>query len=281
MTKVICTLTIILLCTNNAWSQIGRLALSPPQKIEQTIGKTKITIEYSRPSKKGRDIFGALVPYEKYWRTGANQNTTIEFSEDVILENMRIKKGKYSIITKPGIETWEFILYEETNNWNVPQEIDPEKVISKTILNSVQNKYVTESFIITIGDFTNYNFDLIIKWDKTEIKVPFMLTTKEIMSELIKDKLEGPTGGDYYSAAVYQLESEKNYGKGIKWINQAIKIRKEQVWYDYWVKARLMIASNELKGITNVIDKGLKLAIEKENNYGISEFELIKSQIEE
>ena len=280
MSKVICTITIILLWASNVSSQIGRLALSPPQKIEQTIAKTEITIEYSRPSKKGREIFGGLVPYQEYWRTGANQNTTIEFSEDVIIENTRIKKGKYSIITKPGIDTWEFILYNETSNWNVPKEINPEKVICKSIVHSAKKKDVIKSFLITIGDFTNYNFDLILQWDKIEVKVPFKLTTKETMSDLIKDELEGPTGGDYYSAAVYQLESEKNYSKGIEWINQAIKIRKEQVWYDYWIKARLMIASNELIGIDDVINQGLKLAKDIENNFGISEFEQIKKQVE-
>lgn len=261
-------------------TQIGRLALSPLQKIEQNIAKTDIVIEYSRPLKRDRKIFGGLVPYDQLWRTGANRNTIISFSQDVIIDKTRIKKGKYSIITKPGIRDWDFILYDEITNWDVPEQLDSTKIATKTTVKSHSINETIESLSITIGDFSNYKFNLEIMWEQTKITIPIQLTTKETMQSLIRNELEGPTGSDYYAAAVYQLESEKNYEKGLHWINQAIDIRNEPAWYDYRVKALLLMELNHLDNIKDVIKKGSQLAEEKNSTYGLSEFQLISKLIE-
>ena len=276
MKKISILIIILLLTSNLVISQIGRLPLSPVQKVEQKIAKTDIGIEYSRPSKRERVIFGNLVPFGKYWRTGANRNTTISFSDDVIIGNQRIKKGLYSIITKPNVEEWEFLLYEDTNNWDVPEIIDTAKIKCTYVTKVIPLKETIESLNISIGDFTNYEFDLIIKWDKSQIIVPIKLTTKELMAKLIADELNGPQAGDYYSAAVYQLESEKDYTEGLKWINQAIKIRIEPKWYDFRVKALLMIQLNDIENIEETLTKGSNLANEKKSEYGISEFQKIR-----
>ncbi len=261
------------------FAQIGRLPLSPLQKIEQNIGKTDIAIEYSRPSKKGRKIFGALVPYGEYWRTGANRNTTIEFNEDVMIDNQRIKKGKYSIITKPAPREWTFILYDEVTNWDVPEIMDDSKMVCSYIVPVIPLNESIESLSIGIGDFTNYTFDLFVQWDKSRIVIPVSLTTKEKMATIIDDVLSGPSGGDYYSAAVYQLESEKEYRQGLEWINKAIEIREEKVWYDYRVKALLMIELGETENIGQTINIGNELAIKKNSEYGIREFKRINGLI--
>ena len=80
---------------------------SPFQKIEQKVGLTDVTLEYSRPSMKGRAIYGGLVPYDKLWRTGANANTKITFSDDVMIGETELKAGSYAIFTKPGMSSWE------------------------------------------------------------------------------------------------------------------------------------------------------------------------------
>lgn len=92
-TKLILSLVFIGLFLTTGHTQIGRLALSPVQKIEQKIARTDITIVYSRPSAKGRIIFGDLVKFGKHWRTGANRNTTIEFSEAVSIGGTAVPKG--------------------------------------------------------------------------------------------------------------------------------------------------------------------------------------------
>lgn len=261
-------------------AQIGRLPLSPLQKVNQNIAKTDIVIEYSRPSIKGRRIFGSLVPYEEYWRTGANRNTTIWFSQDVIIDKQRIKKGKYAVITKPGKEEWQFLLYQDIDNWDVPETIDEEKIVCYTEVKPEMLTETIESLNIYIGDFTNYNFELNIQWENSRIKIPVALTTKETMASLIDDELLGPTASDYYLAAVYQLESEKNYKTGLNWINEAITIRNEPVWYDYRVKALLLMESNDRSELEETIRIGNEMATAINNTYGISEFKRIKGLIE-
>jgi len=90
---------------------------SPKSTLIQTVGLTDIDIEYSRPSMKGRVIFGDLVPFGKVWRTGANANTTISFSEDVVINATTLKKGKYALYTIPEADEWEVIFYATTYNW--------------------------------------------------------------------------------------------------------------------------------------------------------------------
>ena len=90
-------------------AQIETPAPSPSQKIEQKVGLTDVTVNYSRPSMKGRKIFGGLETYGKVWRTGANENTKITFSTDFTIDGKEMKKGSYALFTIPGKETWDII----------------------------------------------------------------------------------------------------------------------------------------------------------------------------
>jgi hypothetical protein len=90
-------------------AQVKTPAPSPHSKTEQKVGLTDITIDYSRPSMRGRTIFGDLVPFDKTWRTGANANTKITFSDDVSIDGKKLKKGTYAIYTIPNKESWDVI----------------------------------------------------------------------------------------------------------------------------------------------------------------------------
>ena len=82
---------------------------SPKSTLNQVVGLTNVEIVYSRPSAKGRDVFNNLVPFGKLWRTGANENTTISFSDDVIIDGKKLPKGKYALYTNPRADNWEVI----------------------------------------------------------------------------------------------------------------------------------------------------------------------------
>jgi len=100
---------------------------SPISKVEQTVGLTNINVDYHRPSAKGRAVYGELVPYGKNWRTGANENTTITFSQDVTVEGKPLAKGTYALYTTPKADSWDIIFYKDTNNWGLPDEWSDEK----------------------------------------------------------------------------------------------------------------------------------------------------------
>lgn len=265
--------TIIIIGEANA--QIGRLKLSPLQKIEQEIGKTQIEVVYSRPSARGRKIFGELVKFDEYWRTGANRNTTIEFSENVLIGGHKVPKGKYSIITKPSEKEWEFILYSDVDNWDVPELMDTKKIIAKLKTKPKAINSHVENLTIGIDNFDNYKFDLAIRWEKTKVNIPIELTTQQMMESIIETRLAGPNSGDYYSAANYEFESGKNHERGLMWINKALELREEKVWWDYRVKANLLLKLGRAGEVMEVAKAGLILAKEKKSPYGIKEFEQI------
>ena len=126
--------TILFLSSYFNYSQIKTPRVSPASSIEQMVGLTEIEVEYSRPSKRGRDIFGNVVPYGKIWRTGADNCTTISFSTDVVIDSQTIQSGKYSIFSIPNKESWDVILYSDTDLWGVPRDWDEDKIVFKSTI---------------------------------------------------------------------------------------------------------------------------------------------------
>ena len=120
MKKTLLALAVIL---SSFGSQAQVLAPQPSPKctLNQMVGLTDVEIEYSRPGVKGRNVFGDLVPFGKVWRTGANSNTIINFSEDVVIDGKTLKKGKYALYTLPKVESWDVIFYSKTDNWGNPE----------------------------------------------------------------------------------------------------------------------------------------------------------------
>ncbi len=105
-------------------AQVKTPQSSPKSVLTQVVGLTDVEINYSRPSARGRAIMGDLVPFGKLWRTGANENTTISFSDDVVIDGKTLKKGKYSLYTIPKAGSWEIIFYTTTDNWGNPEKWD-------------------------------------------------------------------------------------------------------------------------------------------------------------
>ena len=101
----------LLLISISIQAQLPRPQLSPKAKLVQTVGLSEVTIEYSRPAVRGRNIFGDLVPYDVLWRTGANQNTRITFSDDLIVSGQPLSKGTYALYTIPKQGVWMVYFY--------------------------------------------------------------------------------------------------------------------------------------------------------------------------
>lgn len=272
--------TLVFLSTD-AIAQIGRLPLSPHTTIEQKIGVTDITIVYSRPSMRGRQIFGDLVPYNNLWRTGANRNTTIEFNKDVVIGGTEVKKGKYAIFSVPSPTEWELVFYNETSHWDVPTDFDESKVVARTKVKVERLKNPKEVLSIGIGDFTNYQFDLDFCWSDVSVSVPIDLTTKEIMDSKIDRILNGPSYVDYYAAAEYEMESGGNYDMGYKYITMAKEMTDEVIWWDLRLEAILLMKMEEYDKAREVAKKGLIMATKAERQYGIDAFNMVLEKVDQ
>ena len=165
--KKIVFLFALLLSTLTFQSQIVAPQPSPKCVLNQMVGLTDVEVEYSRPGLKGRNIFGDLVPFGKVWRTGANSNSTISFSEDVVIDGKTLKKGKYALFTIPKVESWEVIFYSKTDNWGNPEVWNESDVALKAaVVPQILNRNV-ENFTIDINNLDNNFGYLNISWEKT------------------------------------------------------------------------------------------------------------------
>lgn len=204
-------------------AQIETPQPSPFSKVEQKVGLTDITIEYSRPGVKGRKIFGGLEPWGTIWRTGANKNTTISFSDDVNIDGQSVKAGTYAIFTRlNSAKQWEVMFYSDTENWGTPQNWDDSKVVALAKVEVMEVPFSVETFTIDINNITNNGGTIDMIWEKSYVGIPFTVPTDKITSANIDRIMSGPSIADYYKAAVYYKESGKDISLASKWIDTAV-----------------------------------------------------------
>lgn len=218
------------LLTVSIQAQLQTPQPSPFSKLEQKVGLTDVVVEYSRPSMRGRTIFGGLEAYDVLWRTGANKNTTIKFSDDVIIDGKEVKAGSYAIFTKPGKTSWEVIFYADTNNWGTPREWDDSKVAAKVVAEVYKLPVSIETFTITFDDLTNNGANLGLMWEDVYVAVNFEVPTLAKAQKSIESVMAGPSGGDYYSAASYYLDEGKDLEKAKEWIDKAVAMNDKAFW---------------------------------------------------
>jgi hypothetical protein len=241
MKKLLCTMFCIgSLALSNA--QIDTPQPSPLTKIEQKVGLTDVTLEYSRPGVKGRTVFGDLVPFDKLWRTGANQNSKITFSDDVKIDGQDVKAGTYAIFAKPSKSSWEIFFYNDTNNWGTPGEWDASKIVAKTTAKTIKLSSKKESFTISVENLTNDNAMLNLAWDKTAVMVPFSVPTDKNAVASIEKVMAGASAGDYFAAARYYFEGGKDMDKAKSWIDKAIDMTNDKPRYWYLRQQSLIYA---------------------------------------
>lgn len=257
-------LLFLVLTTAVMSAQVQTPQPSPFGKIEQKVGLTDVSIEYSRPGMKGRTIFGDLVPYDKIWRTGANANTTISFSDDVTIEGNTLKEGQYAIYTIPNEESWQVIFYKSTDNWGVPQEWDESKVALKATADLEELPFEVETFTIFVNNLTNDSGVLEFIWANKVASLSFQVPTEKKTLASIDRIMNGPTANDYFSAAAYYHESGKDMDKAYMWINKAAEMAGEDA---YWVLRRKSLIEAEMGKTKDAIATAKKsLASAKKNN---------------
>ncbi|MFN3137494.1 MAG: DUF2911 domain-containing protein [Allomuricauda sp.] len=208
-------------------AQIQTPAPSPFSTLEQKVGLTDVTVKYSRPAMKGRKVFGDLVPFDAIWRTGANQNTTISFSDDVTVEGKELKAGTYAIFTRPNEAVWEVFFYTATDNWGTPQEWDASKVAATVKVETMDIPMPIESFTITIDDLHNNGATLGIMWENTYVGVDFTVPTVSKATKSIEETMankEDLTANDYFAAGSYYFAEGMNMQQAKEWVDKAVEM---------------------------------------------------------
>ncbi len=262
---------VLFLSFNILMAQLEIPAASPKSKLFQTVGLTEISVEYSRPSVKNRNIFGSLVPYDKIWRTGADESTKISFSDDVLINSATLKAGTYSLYTIPNTNYWDIIFYAETDVWGVPRNWDESKVVLKTRVDSynLPESIKAETLQISFDFLTNDAAVMAILWDNSYVPVRINVpTTKNVMlkiSEVLNNK---PTFSDYYKAAVFMNDQKIDSKKALEYMELAMNSNENPRFWQLR-QYSLILAENKLfKRAISVAKKSLKMAKKSGNeNY--------------
>ena len=195
---------------------------SPSATLVQQVGLTDVTVDYSRPSMRGRTIYGDLVPHGKLWRTGANARTKITFSEDVMVGGQELKAGSYAILTVPNTTSWDVIFYSEPDGGGAPATLDESKVAARVNVPVYQLPMPIETFTISIDDLSDTSATLGILWEKSYVGVKFDVPTDKTVMSGIEKAMNGPSANDYFSAAVYYMNAGKDINKAKEWMEKAI-----------------------------------------------------------
>lgn len=228
-------MTALIATTAMAQQQMRTPRPSPKATLTQAVGITDITINYSRPGVKGRSIWGALVPYGQVWRTGANEATTIQFSDDVTINGQALKKGSYSLHTIPGQNEWTIIFNSVADQWGSYSH-DPSKDALRVTAKPERGEFA-EWLTFDIPKMTTDEATVRIRWEN--VAVPFTVNTDSTKRTLAQFRnAMKPSWQTSYSAANFAFENSAATPDEINtWLDQSLAVNQNIA--NLWLKARV------------------------------------------
>lgn len=263
MKKIYLSVFTILAISIFSNAQVRMPAPSPTQTVKQDFALGSITLTYSRPSAKGRKIFGDLVPFGKLWRTGANEATRIIFSEPVEMAGKKLDSGTYVLYTIPGLDSWQVILNKGLTNWGTEGYKESDDVIRFNIT-PFKLKSKLESFTMEFSNVKAETCFLEIKWEKTVIYIPIDANLKDKLRAQIEAALKTDKK-PYWQAAQFYYEYDNNLTKALENSNKAIEADKEAYWI--WIyKARIQKDMRDFTGAMESSKRSMELAAAAKND---------------
>jgi hypothetical protein len=252
-------LFILLLVAGTAFAQISVPAPSPFTTVTQKIGLSDVTIKYSRPSVKGRKIYGDNVPFGKVWRTGANQISTINFEDQVVVNGTKVPAGSYGLYTIPNEKEWTVILNKDDKQWgagNYKQELD----VLRMTVKADKTPALVENFTISFSDFTPTTSNIVIAWENTSVKFGVEhLVHDKIMAEIAAKTADPKASVDtYFDAADYYYEKGIDLPKALEWATKVVDNDKQ--YWTYQLRARVAAKMGNCKVAVPDAEKSMELA---------------------
>lgn len=258
MRKLIYFLTLIPFI---GFSQIQLPAASPSAVITQGVGLGTVTIDYSRPSAKGRKVFGNLVPYGKVWRTGANKITSISFSEKMKINGTEMDAKKYGLYTIPGVKSWKIILNNDSEQWGAYEYNSVQDALSFEV-QPIELDHNVNEMTIAFEEFTPTSTYVVISWETTAVKFKIEHDVKKdilaaIETEMAKEK---PEVASYFTSADYYFQNDYKLPQALDWAKRALAAD-EQYW-TYQLVARIAAKMGKCDQAVPAAKASMKLAKE-------------------
>jgi len=257
--KILCGLVFSLFLLNISEAQSLKVpTLSPRAEISQEVGLTNVQLSYSRPSAKGRKIFGSLVPYGEIWRTGANAASTVTFSENVSVSNQALAAGTYAIYTIPNPDLWTIIIHKNTSMRSLGGNYDKANDAMRFGVIASNSLMHTETFTMDISDITTSSFNIRMIWADKIVKIPVKLNVdNQVAAQMQKLTMssDGVHHADYFKAAEYNYHNAKDLSEAHAYIVNGLSKSKENPRYGL-LKAKI---ENKM-GKVNMARNTLRLA---------------------
>ncbi len=265
----------------SASAQIKMPAASPTQTLSQDFGLGKIEIVYSRPSLKGRSVFGTgslLAPFGDVWRTGANGATKLTFSDPVTIGDKTIPAGSYGLFTIPGKTEWTIIINTNSKGWGSFDYKQAEDIVRFKVAPQATGTS-TETFTISIDNITAQTATISLNWGKTKVNIPISTDIKTTVRAQIEAAASATTVNPnmYQSAATFYLEIDHDYNKALLYADKAVAANAKAYWLQL-MKAKVHVALKDKKGAKAAAEACKQLATEAKNmDYVRSADEILKS----
>jgi hypothetical protein len=245
--------------------------LSPFAEINQEVGLTQVKLSYARPSAKGRKVFGALVPFNEVWRTGANASTKLTFTEDVKIHGNALKAGTYALYTIPGETEWTVIIHTNTKHRSIAGDVyKPAEDAFRFKVKPGRTSNFVETFTIGFSDITTSSCNIYIAWENTRITFKIDLDVDAQVDKQVADLIASPTGmthQNYFLAAEYYLHNNKDLSKADGWIVTAMEKAPKNARYGL-LRAKILAKAGKTDDALRVIGEANAWATEAKNaNY--------------
>ena len=279
MKKIISFLFTILLF-QFSYTQLQSPVPSPRAKVSQKVGLVNINLDYSRPSKKGRTIFGNIVPFDQIWRTGANQATSISFSDDVKINNQLVEAGEYHVYSVPRENSLDLVIYKKTDEWGSLKSFDESLIKARVSSDFYDLPFSIETFTISFGDISNAGASLNISWDnKIAIFVIDALTREKMLNSIEETMAKNPTKNDFRKAAMYYYEENIHIDKAVKWIDIAFDDSDDLKYWQLRYKALINEKAGKIKKAKKYAKKGYEIALKSKSPDAINTLKILNDRL--
>lgn len=241
---------------------------SPKAVLQQRIGLTDITIDYSRPSGKGRKIFGELVPYNQVWRTGANRITLISFSTDVTIQGQRLPAGKYGLLSIPRPDRWTIIFNSDTTLWGA-DGYEPSKDVLRVDVSPADFEGHVETFTISVDDIRESGATLTISWEGVKVPVHIDLEVDKMALANIERAIK-ENNRDwrvFRNSAQYFLTKNMQMERALEYINRSIELNPDS-WYSHYLRGEILARLGYFDEAIKAANTALKMGNEQSKAAG-------------
>lgn len=211
--------------------QLRTPAPSPSQTIKQEFALSSVELSYSRPSMKGRKIFGDLVPFGKVWRTGANGATTITFGDEVMIGGKKVPAGQYGLLAIPDKDNWTIVITKQLDVTN-PGAYKAENDVTRATVKATTLKDQVESFTIQFANVKPNSCDLQIMWENTAVALPITTDIDSKIMAQIGDAMNKDTR-PYFESALYYMNNGKDLNQALVWFDKAVAQNPDAFWVQH------------------------------------------------